>query len=416
MVTNAIPFLANIATVAYVDGTISTSELSQLEAIRKEMNFKKSDYNSAIRLVQNGEYKLTPVGSFADQVKNLELILRVAYTDDDLSEAEVELIHNFGNVIGIHQDQLNRLRNEVLSSLKQQGKMCPSCGTESTSDSRFCPKCGAGLDSSLEDVQVQFKIPASGIVIEFAESTAASFPKALDIAKAIEGYQTCQKGKKKWHLAVYPSGRITDALPLAESLSGLKNRCLYINGEEKQWDEIFYFIGCASQRATAYRPLEYCFGKAENKLNPWGCKQARMDWNEWANWFCYGKWEKSGLLVKKTQWRFDKERIQHELTTNLYRYQSCPHLNIKLSEVVLRYLAEIVIPDSDPNWDYHQQYQEVPGAIKIIQKEYSGDISYNKEFWADGVRPKGLIVLSDILTKAFRDLNIAQISVNALLK
>ena len=244
---------------------------------------------------------MTPIGSFADQVKNLELILRVAYADDDLDKAEASLILKFCKLIGIHQDQLNRLRNEVLSSLKQQGKVCPSCGTESTSDSRFCPKCGASLESSVQDIQVQFQIPASGIAIEFAESTAASFPKALDIAETTEGYQTCLKGKKKWHLAVYPSGQITDALPLAENLSGLRNRCLHIDGEEKQWDEIFGFAWCASQRANAYRPVEYCFGKDENRLNPWGCKQARMDWTEWANWFCYGKWEKSGLLGKKLQ-------------------------------------------------------------------------------------------------------------------
>ena len=229
MVTDAVPFIANIAMVAHADGTLSAAELGQLEAIRKEMNFKKSDYNSAVRLVQNGEYKLTPVGSFADQVKNLELILRVAYADDDLSKPEVSLILSFCKAIGIHQDQLNRLRNEVLSSLKQQGKVCPSCGTESTSDARFCPKCGANFESNIQDVQVQFQIPTSGIAIEFAESTAASFPKALDIAKATEGYQTCQKGKKKWHLAVYPSGQITDALPLAESLSGLRNRCLHMH-------------------------------------------------------------------------------------------------------------------------------------------------------------------------------------------
>jgi len=311
MVTDVVPFLANIALVAHADGTLSAAELGQLEAIRKEMNFKKTDYNSAVRLVQNADYKLTPVGSFADQVKNLELILRVAYADDDLSKTEISLILSFCKAVGIHQDQLNRLRNEVLSSLKQQGKVCPSCGAESTSDARFCPKCGANFESKIQDVKVQFEIPTSGIAIEFAESTAALFPKALDIAKATEGYQTCLKGKKKWHLAVYPSGQIMDALPLAESLNGLRNRCLHIDAEEKQWDEIFGFTWCASQRATAYRPVEYCFGKDENRLNPWGCKQARMDWTEWANWFCYGKWEKSGLLGKKVQWKFDKERIRH---------------------------------------------------------------------------------------------------------
>jgi len=416
MIKDIVPFLANIACIAHADGTLSATELGQLESIRQEMKFKKSDYNSAIRLVQDGEYKITPIGSFADQVKNLELMLRVAYADDDLDKNEAALILKFCKQIGIHQDQLNKLRGEVLSSLKQQGKVCPSCGTESNPDSRFCRKCGASFENSIQDVNVQFKIPSSGIAVEFADSTAASFPKALNIAKSTEQYQTCMKGKKKWHLAVYPSGQITDALPLAETLSGLRNRCLHIDGEEKQWDEIFGFAWCASQRGSSYRPVEYCFGKDENRINPWGCKQASMDWTEWAKWFCYGKWEKTGLLGKKLQWNFDKKRIRHELETNLYRYRYCPYLKTELSEAILKYFPENVIPDSDSNWDYHRQYEQVPGAVKIVQKEGSGGYTYTSEFWVDGVHPKGLSALASILNDAFRELSVSEIQVKALLK
>ena len=141
-----------------------------------------------------------------------------------------------------------------------------------------------------------------------------------------------------------------------------------------------------------------------------------MDWTEWADWFCYGKWEKSGLLGKKVQWKFDKERIRHELATNLYRYRYCPYLKTKLSEAVLKHFPETVVPESDSNWDFHQQYEEVPGSIKVVQKESSGDFSYSKEFWADGVRPNGLAALSDLLSSAFRELSIAETSVKALLK
>lgn len=406
MIQDVVPFLANIALVAYADGALSATELGQLEAIRKEFKFKKSDYNAAVRLVQDREYKLTPIGSFADQVKNLELILRVAYSDDDLDKAESSLILSFCKSIGIHQDQLNRLRQEVLSSLKQQGKVCPSCGTENGSDASFCPKCGASLSIADQEVKVQFEIPTSGIAIEFAESTSASFSKALGIAKATEGYETCMKGKKKWHFALYPSGQIAEALPLAESLKNLRNRCVYIDGEEKQWSEIFGFAWCVSQRATAYRPVEYCFGRDENRLNPWGCKQSSMDWTEWANWFGYGKWDKTGLMGKKLQWKFDKQRIRHELETNLYPYRYCPFLKTKLSEAVLKHFPEIIVPDSDPNWEFHYQYEETPGAVKIKPKKNSDSFISSNELWADGVRPKGLVIFHSILTNAFKDLGI----------
>jgi len=416
MIKDSIPFMANIAKVAHSDGTLSAIELGQMEAIRKELKFKKSDFNAAVRLVQNGDYSITLVGSFADQVKNLEAILRVAYADDDLNDFELKFINEFRVAIGIHQEQLDKLSNEVISSLKQQGKICPSCGDENAADSRFCAKCGANLDTTIQDIKVQFEVPRSGITIEFADSTAASFPKVLEIAKSKEGYQSCLKDKKTWHLVVFPSGQVSDTLPLAEALSGIRNRRLYVDGEEKHWDEVFGFVWCSSQRGSAYRPFEYCFGKDENRLNAWGCKQARMDWTEWARWFCYGRWEKVGVLGKHLQWRFDKEKIRHELTTNLYRYRFCPYLNTALSEAVLRHFPDTVDPVSGPDWDYHQQYEEVPGAIKVVQKDKSEGFVISNTFWSDGVKPKGLRVLADILTKAFHDLGIAPTSVKALLK
>ncbi|NMA42905.1 MAG: zinc ribbon domain-containing protein [Oligosphaeraceae bacterium] len=405
MINEPVPFLANIALVARADGILSAAELGQLEAIRKEYGFKKSDFSAAVRLAESGNHALTLVGTFADQVKNLELILRVAYANSDLDAAEEQLIVDYCHRIGIHQEQLDRILVEVVASLKQTGKLCPACAAENTPDARFCAKCGVSLDSQGQDIQVKLDIPKNGIAIEFAESTAMSFPKALELAKATPGYQTCQRNKKPWHLAVYPSGAIVDALPLASELSGIRNRALYIDGKEQQWDEVFGFAWCAVRRATAYRPVEYCFGKDENRLNPWGCKQARMDWTGWADWFCYGKWEKSGFIASKIQWRFDKERIKHELATNLYRCRYCPHLNENLLEAVLRHLPDVVVPSEDNNWDFHQIYEEVPGAIKVIQKERSDGFTYSDEFWTDGIRPKGLHVLADILSKAFREVN-----------
>lgn len=415
MISEPIPFLANIILVANADGKLSTSELGQLESIRIEMKFKKSDYSAAIRLVEQGNYKPTPVGSFADQVKNLELMLRVAYADDALDKTETSLIIEFGKIIGINQNQLDKLRGEVLAFLKQKEKICPSCGVSCEAKARFCSKCGLSFAATDEIVQSEFKVPTSGLVIEFAESTAASFPSALKIAKEREGFQTYQKNKRTWYVAIYHSGDLKDALPLVESLSGIRNRCLYIDGQEKAWDEIFSFAWCAGERAKAYQSLEYCFGNENNQLNLWGCKQANMDWTEWAKWFCYGRWEKTGILGRKIQWRFDKKRIQHELTTNLFRYRFCPYLRMELSEAILKHLPDTVTPDSDPNWGYHQQ-DEAPGSIKVVVEESIGDSTYTNEYWTNGVYPKGHRVFSDILSKAFRELGGSTVFVSNLLK
>ena len=141
-----------------------------------------------------------------------------------------------------------------------------------------------------------------------------------------------------------------------------------------------------------------------------------MDWTEWADWFCYGKWEKSGLIGRQVQWRFDKERIRHELATNLYRYRYCPNMNTSLAEAVIRHLPDTVSPETDSNWAFNEKYEEVPGAIKVKQKDKSDGFTYTQEFWSDGVRPKGLKVFADILIKAFKDIGMPASTTTALLK
>ncbi len=49
MITDPVPFLANIALVAHADGKLCANELGQLEAIRQELKLKKRDYNEAVK-------------------------------------------------------------------------------------------------------------------------------------------------------------------------------------------------------------------------------------------------------------------------------------------------------------------------------------------------------------------------------
>jgi hypothetical protein len=79
-------------------------------------------------------------------------------------------------------------------------------------------------------------------------------------------------------------------------------------------------------------------------------------------------------------------------------------------------LPEHVAPEKDKNWKYNQNYEEVPGSIKVVEREGSGDYTYTNEFWADGVRPVGHRVLAEILTQAFKELGINNTSTAALLK
>ena len=262
---------------------------------------------------------------------------------------------------------------------------------------------------------VEFEIPKVGYAIEFCESTAAKFTTALDLVKATGTMQTASKNKKTWYLASFAPSHFSDMIPLATALSAIRNRKVYLDGKEFAWDEVFGFIWCAAQRATAYRPVEYCFGKADNRLNPWGCKQAQMDWIDRAQWFSYGRWQKTGFLRTNYIFVFDKERIRHELATNLYRYRFCPHMRTQFTEAILKHLPDQVEVDLNGDWKYSRSYESLPGSIKVTEREGSGDYVFASEYYSDGVRPRGLGCLAGILKEALDECKFTDIRVGSLL-
>jgi hypothetical protein len=413
-----IAYLANVLHIAYIDKKISPRESAAVEEIRKGIDAKKSLLTSAQKTIDGGLYKFNKVGSFADQVRNLEDILFVALMDSDPDEQKKSLIDEFGQLIGIYKEQLDRLMSETARRCDQANHslLCPTCSNAVPAQSRFCPSCGAALASTESpSMQVDFEIPQQGYAIEFCESTAVGFPAAVDIARSTGTMQKAIKNKKTWYLATFPPDRFDEMVPIASSLSGMRNRRVYLDGKDMNWDEVFGFTWCSSQRSTAYRPSEYCFGKDENRLNPWGCKQARMDWTDWANWFSYGQWQKTGFLKNNFSFIFDKKRIQHELATALYRFRFCPNMRTTLIEAVLRNLPDKVEITSRGPWRYNRCYEEVPGSIKVVEKEESSGFSYTNEFYSDGVCPRGHDVYADILKKALQECSVKDVSVNNLL-
>lgn len=411
-------YLANVLLLAFADESLSARETAAVEEVRKSIDAKKGLLTAAQKAVESGSYTFVKAGSFADQVKNLEDMLFVALTDKDLSESEAQLVSEFGRLIGVSQGQLDQLVAETSRRCDSATHdiTCPSCSKPASAQARFCPSCGQPLTSAdAAAIQVGFDIPKSGYAIEFCESTAAGFATAVELARATGTMQTATKNKKTWHLTSFPSDRFADMVALASALSGMRNRRVYLDGQELAWDEVFGFIWCASQRATAYRPIEYCFGKDENRINPWGCKQARMEWTDWAQWFSYGRWEKAGVLRSGYVFVFDKERIRHELATNLYRYRFCPHMHTQFIEAVSRHLPDQVEVKADGNWKYSRAYESLPGTIKVIEREGTGDFVFTNEYYADGVRPKGYAVLADILKKAFDECGVIDIEARALL-
>jgi hypothetical protein len=421
MISEPITFLANIILIAHADGNLSPVELQQIELIRNELNMGKGDLKEASKLVEQANYALTPIGSFADQVRNFEMMFRVACCDNNLEKTEGSILIEFCKSIGLTRDQVNIIKADVLSLLKQQSTTCPSCGATITLGAKFCGKCGINFTNQVEKTQIEIKIPSTGLVIEFAESTSASFSEALELAKESEGFRSYKKNKKRWFLAVYSSKDMMKSIPLAGALKTVRKREVYIDGEKKTWDVIFGFVKCVLNRSKSYNPEEYCFGKDSYGVNPWGCINAHMGWVGWESrglwefsWFQYGSWEKTDTLEEKVQWRFDKKKIRHNLNKNLHRFQFCPHLKMELCELVIKLLPETIVPDSEPQWQYCPDYSETPGRIRV--KDYEDEDGYINEIWAHGVVPEGPGVLEDILSRAFKEIGISSTTVKKILE
>jgi len=399
-----IVYLANLLSVARADGSISPNEMQAIEAAQKRIGARKTLLRKAEGLVEAKQYSPAPVGSLSAKVSNIEDMVSVSFADGALDDKEKPVVLAFAQKVGVTNNQLKQIVGHARATiaLARGTRACPACATDAPLEAKFCPKCGGSLAKSDQEaaVAVAYEVPADGVAIEFAESTASGFADAVQRAQGAPVQATCVKGKKTWYLAAWPKSEISEAATLASDLKGMRNRKVWLDGEESRWDDVFSFLWCSDRRETAYRPVEYCFGVDEKRLNIWGCKQARLEWSGWSGWFNYGNFKRPGVLRGHDTFVFDKGRIRHDLETNLFRFRLCPHLNFRLVEAVLAALPDEVEIRPNGDWEYKRDHEESPGAIRITTSVVEGGFTYTDEYFSSGVQPRSSTVGLRILEKA----------------
>jgi uncharacterized tellurite resistance protein B-like protein len=196
-------YLANLWLVARVDKALSPLEQAAIERVQKNIQAKRGVASAAQKAVENAAFSLTKVGTFADQVQNLEDMILVGLADSELAQAEADVIASFCGLIGMHQEQLDLITSEVSKRLKSEPStiVCLKCNAQIQGDARFCPACGAAVESTeAASTSLEFDIPKDGYAITFSESTAPGFTTALELARQIGSVQTALKNKKTWYL------------------------------------------------------------------------------------------------------------------------------------------------------------------------------------------------------------------------
>lgn len=403
--------LANVFYIIHSDGKISEKEIEVINTYAKFLDCSKSIVTKAENKGKQPEYKITPVGIFSEKITNLETMLYVSAIDGLMTPEEKEIILSFAKNINISNEQLQMIISETRNRLIQSNILtCPKCSTQNIASAKFCTNCGSPIaEKTDKSVEVAYEIPKFGIAIEFAESTASGFTNAVIKAQKAPTNSTCIKNKKTWYLAAWPTTEINNAVLLVDELKGMRNRKVWLDGKESRWDEVFGFTWCSQQRNTAYRPVEYCFGVEEKRLNIWGCKHSSMNWTNWEGWFSYGKFSNFNSQNNEAIFIFNKDRIRHELETNLFRLRLCPHLNFKLIEKILEIFPNEVKVSTTKrtDWRFKRDYEQTSGSIFIKEPLTNNSFTFTHGYYSSGVTPNNPEVGLDLLKRAVQKLGMS---------
>jgi hypothetical protein len=384
--------LANTILISRIDGKVTGQEKAAIEKVRREIGATKGNLNKAFQIVDQGTYSIMAAGRFSDRVRNLEDMLFLSLMDGELHSSEKDAILSFAKKIKISQDQLKELvadaKKRVLDDVSEIP--CNKCGKTISVNSNFCPECGAAANGSTTDdmTEEDFEIPSEGITIEFAESNAASFSDTLKSARLNPTFKKCRRSKKEWYCATWPTDQMPEASEIADNLSRLRNKKVYIDGKEQPWRKVFSFVACMKGRNEAYNPETYCFGYDVENLNIWGCQNTFMIWSYGGEWLSFGTFKDKKTFV------FDKKRIWFELEKTLFELKYCPYLSLDYIKAVFKLFPDQAEVSENGPWDYNECWDEKPGAIKIRDKKYGDTI------WVDGVKPKNTELAKVLIGKA----------------
>jgi len=147
--SDQITYLANVITISQADGKVTGKEQNAIAFVCQKNGLSEEDAQAAIRLVQAGDYNITPVGCYSDKIRNLEDMLLVSLIDGDLSDKEKKAMLAFAKAIKLSQEQIKIIVSETKKIVKKIAAEteCDACGVTLPAGSRFCTECGQKIQT-----------------------------------------------------------------------------------------------------------------------------------------------------------------------------------------------------------------------------------------------------------------------------
>lgn len=111
-------YLANILTIAYADGNLCLKEDAVLDTILTSIGASIQDLDLALQIASTEGFQGKIVGTFSEQVRNLEDMMRICMADGEVHENENQWISYFAGLIGLDQPQMDKLYQNLDSSIQ----------------------------------------------------------------------------------------------------------------------------------------------------------------------------------------------------------------------------------------------------------------------------------------------------------
>lgn len=147
--SDQITYIANVIAISQADGKVTDKEQGAVAFVRQKNGLSEENTQAAIRLVQAGDYNITPVGRYSDTIRNLEDMLLVSLIDGDLANKEKKAMLAFAKAVNLSQEQINTIVSETKKFVREMTAetKCNACGVSLPAGSRFCTECGQKIQT-----------------------------------------------------------------------------------------------------------------------------------------------------------------------------------------------------------------------------------------------------------------------------